>query len=177
MTNKTLKIVVSNLSTGSIEILDHCNTPDVLVVDAVAMSMNVPFLFQPFSYGGQWYTDGGLYNNFPVTLFPADSVLGLWVKGKHTLPDPFSFQEYAACITMNTMEFYEEQIVKLISPRYQERIITITCPSHTLLEMINADKDTKKKYICIGAESTVGFLFRGFVWGQILLWIRIHLDI
>lgn len=43
---------------------------------AVRMSMSYPFFFVPSEYEGRLYVDGGMTNNFPIELYPADSVLG-----------------------------------------------------------------------------------------------------
>lgn len=170
-TRKTLKVVTSNLSRGTIEVFDNINTPNVRVVDAVTMSMNIPFLIEPFLHNGEWYADGGLYNNFPIMLFPSDGVLGLRIRGKHMLPKSFSFQEYAMYITLTTMEIYEDKFLTCLPTEYQDKTITIQLPPCTLMEMINADRDVKNEYMRLGEQSVINFLFRGFVMGQLLLWM------
>lgn len=39
------------------------------VVDAVRMSMSIPFFYQPFNFRGRCFVDGGLLSNFPVDAF------------------------------------------------------------------------------------------------------------
>ena len=39
------------------------------VVDAVRMSMSIPFFYQPFSLQGRCFVDGGMLSNFPVDVF------------------------------------------------------------------------------------------------------------
>lgn len=170
-TGKNLKVVTSNLSRGTLEIFDYQTTPNASVADTITISMNIPFWMQPFFYNGQWYSDGGLYDNFPITMFPSDSVLGFRVRGTNLLPLKFSFQEYVMCITVNTMDFYEDQILKCLSSEYQERTMTIQFPPSTFIEMINADKTKKEEYIRLGEQSMINYLFREFFMGQMLLWM------
>ena len=72
---RDLYIIVSNMSKHRAETFSYETTPDVAVVDAVRMSMSIPFFFQALRFDGQKfgagdiYVDGGLYDNFPIQLF------------------------------------------------------------------------------------------------------------
>ena len=46
--------------------LSHFNYPDLSVITALAMSMAIPFIFQPICNNDKCYIDGGLLNNFPL---------------------------------------------------------------------------------------------------------------
>ena len=69
--------VATNVETRKMIEFSAARTPGVAVVDAVRASMALPPLFQPVDIAGTLYSDGGLVNNFPMDLFPQDSVLGL----------------------------------------------------------------------------------------------------
>jgi hypothetical protein len=69
--------VATNVETRKIVQFSSEHTPHVPVVDAVRASMALPPLFQPVDIAGVLYSDGGLINNFPVDLFPRETVLGL----------------------------------------------------------------------------------------------------
>ena len=70
-----LHIMVTNLSRSRGEIFSYHTTPDVAVADAVRMSMSIPLFFEAlqfdgYSFGsGDYYGDGGVYNNFPIRIF------------------------------------------------------------------------------------------------------------
>lgn len=72
-----LFIVASNLSKRRPEIFSYDTTPKVAVADAVRLSMSIPFFFNALRYDGEkfgegdYYVDGGLYNNFPIQIFDA----------------------------------------------------------------------------------------------------------
>jgi NTE family protein len=67
---KDMYIVGSNLSTGFGEIFSHETTPDMPVADALRISMSYPLLFAAVrAKNGDVYVDGGLLNNYPVTMF------------------------------------------------------------------------------------------------------------
>lgn len=72
---RDLYIVVANLIKRQGEIMSYHDTPHVAVADAVRMSMSIPLYFEALRFDGQkfgkgdYYVDGGLFNNYPIKLF------------------------------------------------------------------------------------------------------------
>ncbi|MCJ7716499.1 MAG: patatin-like phospholipase family protein [Anaerolineales bacterium] len=72
---RDLFIMVTNVSRQRVEIFSADHTPDVAVADAVRMSLSIPVFFEALRFDGQkfgdgdYYVDGGLYDNFPVHIF------------------------------------------------------------------------------------------------------------
>lgn len=68
-------IVASNVSRHQAEVFSAAHTPHVAVADAVRMSISIPIFFEALRFDGQafgdgdYYVDGGLYDNFPMHLF------------------------------------------------------------------------------------------------------------
>ena len=71
---RRLKIVVSDVGSGSVRIFDR-TTPGVAVADAVAASAAIPLFFAPPRLRGGpdgVFADGGLVSNLPVWVFARD---------------------------------------------------------------------------------------------------------
>jgi len=72
---RDLYIVVANLNKHQGEIMSYRDTPKASVADAVRMSMSIPLYFEALRFDGQkfgkgdYYVDGGVYNNYPIKLF------------------------------------------------------------------------------------------------------------
>jgi NTE family protein len=81
---KYLFLTGSNLSTGKCEIFSHLHTPDMIISDAVRISMSIPVIFNPHRFyiknehgervidsnkSNSLYVDGGLLNNYPISMF------------------------------------------------------------------------------------------------------------
>ncbi len=70
-----LAVVASNLNHKCEEIFSFETTPNVPVADAVRMSVSIPLYFSALRYNedgfgdGEFYVDGGVFNNFPIQLF------------------------------------------------------------------------------------------------------------
>jgi NTE family protein len=66
---KLLYTVASNLSQQKAEIFSHEHTPDVIIRDAVRMSMSIPLYFQAFIRNNDVMVDGGVSWNYPINIF------------------------------------------------------------------------------------------------------------
>jgi len=67
-----LKIVVTDVSRGTLEVLDRHLTPRVKVAEAVAASIAIPYVFEPAripSFRPGLFADGGLVSNLPIWVF------------------------------------------------------------------------------------------------------------
>ena len=88
---KHLFLTGSNLSTGKCEIFSHLHSPNMIISDAVRISMSIPFVFYPTKKyirdeetgsrvvdpqkQNSLYVDGGLMNNYPIRMFDSTRVM------------------------------------------------------------------------------------------------------
>jgi hypothetical protein len=80
-----LYISATNLNTKMNKIFCVEDTPNELVFSALHASICIPFLFKPVDIDGEYYIDGGMTNNFPISLFsniPDENILGLALCGE-----------------------------------------------------------------------------------------------
>jgi NTE family protein len=79
---RDLFIVATNISRKRAEVFSADHTPDVAVADAVRMSMSIPIFFESLRFNGStlgdgdYYVDGGLYDNFPAHIFDKPEYAG-----------------------------------------------------------------------------------------------------
>ncbi|MCH5374211.1 MAG: patatin-like phospholipase family protein, partial [Planctomycetes bacterium] len=72
---RDLYVVATNLSRQRAEVFSVDTTPDVAVVDALLLSQSIPLFFEAPRFDGRqlgqgdYYTDGGVLDNFPLQLF------------------------------------------------------------------------------------------------------------
>jgi NTE family protein len=85
---KNLYVMGVNLSTSIAEVFSFETTPNVIIADAVRISMSIPFIFKPHYVciktpageseplaSGHLYADGGITNNYPISLFDKNKYL------------------------------------------------------------------------------------------------------
>ena len=79
---RDLYIVAANLSRQRAEVFSAFHTPNVAVADAVRMSMSIPIFFEALRFDGKsfgdgdYYVDGGLFDNFPMHIFDQPDLAG-----------------------------------------------------------------------------------------------------
>lgn len=78
ITNVDFQVMATNLNRYCYKKFNYIDTPDVRVLDAIRMSISVPFLFTINEYQGDIMVDGGLINNYPIEVFSnnLDNLLG-----------------------------------------------------------------------------------------------------
>lgn len=71
---KDIYIIGTNLSTRFSEVFSYEKTPQMCLADAVRISMSIPLFFTaPQNSQGEYYTDGGVLDNYPIRLFDRQS--------------------------------------------------------------------------------------------------------
>lgn len=70
-----LKIVSANLARRALHLFSADRTPDTAVADAVAASICLPVIFQPWTVDGELHVDGGIVSNLPAWPFDEEREL------------------------------------------------------------------------------------------------------
>lgn len=71
-----LRVVATDISTQTSQVFSSATSPDVVVADAVRMSMSIPFFFAAVRSSSAVYVDGGATWNYPLEIF--DGVTADW---------------------------------------------------------------------------------------------------
>lgn len=81
LTNKTFYMSTVCLNTGTIEYLSYKTHPDLPILKALRMSIAVPWLYTPVHHDNKLYIDGGVIDNYPITIFKDEihNVLGIYL--------------------------------------------------------------------------------------------------
>jgi NTE family protein len=70
-----LKVVAGDLLTGKIRVFGGGGDADVDAIDAAVASASYPLFFQPYSFRGGLFVDGGLLSNLPAWVFDDERLL------------------------------------------------------------------------------------------------------
>jgi NTE family protein len=80
LTNNKLTIIGTNFSKGTEAVFNIDNTPDMLIIDALRISISIPIIFTPILYNSDYYIDGAIINNFPIKYCNPLTTLGIYIK-------------------------------------------------------------------------------------------------
>lgn len=137
---KTLTVSTYNLTKETVEYLGPDSHPTLPCLTAIRMSSNLPFFFDVFQYNGCSYIDGGVADNFPITV---GDMLGRKVLG--VLLDKDTAKEVDSIIRMfyNVLFIPIEQATKYRISQVSDnkcKIVKLKCPSQ--LSLIRFDLET-----------------------------------
>ena len=80
--NKNLTITALNLNTQTIEYFSHKTHPDMRVIDAISMSINIPILFEIETYNNNLYIDAAVIDNMSWNFYskvPKAKKIGIYM--------------------------------------------------------------------------------------------------
>ncbi len=112
-TKKTLVFASCKVNTKKATFIDHETFPDLPVYKGARMSMNIPFVFSPVEYKGEYFIDGCFTCNLPVFYIskPCDEerILIVFLKDDiHTFKKIETIYDYFSTIpkcSFSTMEY------------------------------------------------------------------------
>src|SRR5262249_21346995 len=119
-----LKVVASDVGRRRLEVFDPVRFAGMEVAAAVQTPMKIPFFFEPFGFGTNFYVDGGLLSNFPAWVFDVEKSKpegNLPVVGFRLVPkideEPAieSFDQYARALFQTALEGTDELQTRQVS--------------------------------------------------------------
>ena len=156
LTKKHYVCCVTNVSTGKPEYHSYLTTPDFKVVESVSASMSIPLIFTPSIINGQYYVDGGIMDNSPFCVFPAEEIFILYLEGN--LPDlSSSLQNYVLRLAMLGLRTMDHLRLQSQSAEYRRRRLIINIHDVTSIDF-NVTMETKKNLVIKGAECMEKFI-------------------
>ena len=75
--SKEFTAVTFNYSQKKVEYLSKDTHPNMNCLLAIKMSSNIPLIFKPFKYLGNYYIDGAIGNNFPINCLDDNDIMVL----------------------------------------------------------------------------------------------------
>ena len=104
--SKKVYVSAFNVNLGRTEYFSMDTHPDMYVIDAVCMSISVPFLFSSYKYKDYLYIDGGAMEQFPGSPFVGRSqedVLVIKTIASPYTPDISNFKQFINALVLSTL--------------------------------------------------------------------------
>lgn len=140
-------------------------TPDFSVVEAIRISMSIPFLFKPIVYHNDYYVDGGVIYNFPINFDDANTPINYTLGfSLNKINKPHQFPENNNIfneIYLETVALVEDIYLSEVVHYKQEnkinnRIVFIDTSLVSTLDF-GMDDATKKQLITNGHSATISY--------------------
>jgi len=88
-----LSVKVYNVTLGKTEYISYENEPDLQIGVLAMITTAIPFLFQPISFKGHLYIDGGIKGHFPIEYCKSENYLGILLESGTCNPCNFKIIE------------------------------------------------------------------------------------
>jgi len=150
----SLHVLVSDLTNAKVIQISEKSHPNVKIMDGITASMSIPFVFPPVvSPEGDLWVDGGILENFPVTRYDPETLLG------------FDFTVKIDCVADNLINLfsrvlYVQQVPldflskKLMSAKHLERCVFIETGNITSLQnFTDLSQETRKLLLKAGSDA------------------------
>lgn len=81
-TGLTLNVVTANLTHRKVEYINYNTKPNIEAVQAILLSMNIPFVFYRLEWENCVYIDGAMGNPYPVDIYDdgETDILGIYIE-------------------------------------------------------------------------------------------------
>jgi NTE family protein len=149
---KTFIITSVNINEQKIEYFSHLSHPNMEVIQAIRMSISIPFVFTPVSFNNCMYVDGGCIDNFPISYFSddIDDVIGICTTENNTEKTKIeTLYDYAINVICSILNGISTSVIK----SYEKYIINIVLDSVSVIDF-DISNDNKTKLFNIGYKTT-----------------------
>ena len=155
VSKKKLIIIATCLDDVKQVYFSHETEPDMKIIEAIRLSISIPFIFSAKKYKGKTYIDGGLMENTPQHIFKkTDKVLTFVLKNdnKDTNKPEDNLENYI----LQVFSCVKEKLINKIENPYMN-ICYIKIDSINPINF-NLNKETKLKLYNIGYKISRNYL-------------------
>jgi len=154
-TGKTLRVTASNITKMRCEYYSHETHPNLSCLRAVELSSSLPILFQRIRHEGDYITDGGLMDNFPLIHVDdgVSKILAIAISKEYediSFPEDEEFISYFHRLIMLPMWANIE--AKLKTYGQNTTLVVIKYKERAVFE-INVDDDGKLQLFLLGYQT------------------------
>lgn len=152
-TNKNLYITASCLTNYKIEYFSHYTHPNMKIIQAIRLSITIPYIFSTVEYDKKIYIDGAIFENLPLKEFNTGKTLGVLLRNKLDMLeniDPSIINDIQT-FTLNILVFIRK---KMYTEKY-ENLSIIKIDNDDLNPInFNLNNKEKTKLVINGYEQT-----------------------
>jgi NTE family protein len=157
-TKITLTFNTVNITSGDIEYNNYINTPNMSIILALRMTINIPLIYTPIKYNENLYVDGALLDPFPYSYFKNTKKMGFVIYDI----DEYKFINNIGASFINDIDNsfnYIFKIMRIVYANYlkekykknNKNIISFNTDSYDV--SFKLEKNSKEKLISLGHKN------------------------
>jgi len=156
---KKIMITGTCINKKKLEIFSYETTPKMPLYLAIRISISIPIIFSPVRYNGKLYIDGGVLENYPLSVIPSNIeskyILGICIKNDGLSSDTFYnyILNIFVCIENYIYNRSENEMKKIAN----ENTINLYINEMSFLKF-KLNSEEKEKLFNIGYNSTKKYI-------------------
>lgn len=122
LTENEVIFAATCINTSKVKYFNYTFTPEDDVIQAIRMSISVPFYYFPVLFEGNYFVDGGILDNYPIQFCNKESTIGLVVfsdkKNKFNDFGSYMFKVIKLVLNanlLNKIKNYEDCTIGIVS--------------------------------------------------------------
>ena len=157
--NKNLIVAVTCLNTSNVEYFNYENNPDMKVVDAIHMSISIPFIFTPVSFNNKLYVDGGVLNGYPINYFDdnIEETIGILIGNDNDVKID-NIEDYTLSVVFCGLF----NVKKSMYEKYKDNTILVDVDSECDGFNFFIDRSNKETLVKCGSDCCMKYLNNNF---------------
>ena len=162
LTGKNLVFVSCCVNTKSSVYINHITFPELPVFLGARMSMNIPIIFSPVVYKGDYYTDGCFTDNLPVKYlnYSSDKTLVVFLKdNKYCRKEILDIKDYLTMIPKCSFNSIEETCINYCNDVLKCEILKLNIYLEDTINFKISEKE-KIEFVKVGYQQTKQWISR-----------------
>lgn len=147
-----LVITGSNITEAKTTYFSYKTTPDVFVLDAIRISISIPYKFTPIKYNNCFYVDGQVFSPYPIKYFKDKKVIGFILNSLSKLEPIENLVQY----TLAMMLSIEHKEIHHTFKKFKNQTVQIKTDHNPLDFSVSAE--IKREMYQLGHDTTLDFL-------------------
>ena len=157
-----LVITGSNITEAKTTYFSYKTTPDVFVLDAIRISISIPYKFTPIKYNDCFYVDGFIFQPYPISYFGDKKVLGFILNSLSKLEPIENIVQYTLAIMLSL----ERKEIHRTFKKFKNKTVHIKTDHNPLY--FSAPPEIKYEMYQLGYDTTLNFLADNYYKNRLL---------
>lgn len=150
-TNIKLTLTSLCVNDGEILYINYETCPNLKIIHGIRMSISIPFLFTAVKYNKKYYVDGGIFDNFPIHLYPPENTLGINIQNENC-SEIHNVEQYIHTLfncVLNKVQYKNDKEYKIITIQSETSSFDPTLDKNGIQNLYNIGKNVTTDFLNI----------------------------
>ena len=153
-TGKNLVVTGTNLSKQKTDYFCYQTHPNMKVIEAIRISLSIPYVFNVCHFNGDLYVDGAVMENYPINYFNRNEVLGFHINNNSYDMDITTIDSFTLILINCIVKKMQNQNL------LDSQDVTVDIINNSSILDFNLTYKQKEMLFRKGYNSTINYIFK-----------------